>query len=81
MSRFYGKIKGERGEATRCGHRGMRAVCASWTGAVESVAYDVDGEDWVRVSLIPWHGVGVERLLYDGPIGGEDADEPDGQTI
>ena len=26
------------------------------------------GADWVRVSLMPWHGAGVNRTLFVGPI-------------
>ena len=73
MSRFYGTIKGTRGEATRCGHgpSGMTAVAASHTGAVRSHVYvGPDDEDWADVSLSPWSGCGSNVLLYRGPVGG-----------
>ena len=43
-------------------------------GAVQCRSYQEersDGvkEDWVVVSMIPWHGAGTNRVLYRGPIG------------
>jgi hypothetical protein len=73
MAHFYGTLNGSRGEATRCGTKnsGMRAVAASWSGAVESELFvdPATGEDFVEVSLIPWHGVGVREIIYRGPVG------------
>lgn len=70
MSRFYGTLQGNRGEATRCGSEasGIRATAASWSGAVRSYVFDKDGEDWARVELIRWRGVGTSALLYEGPV-------------
>ena len=72
MSHFYGTCQGHRGEATRCGTRdsGMITSCASWRGAVKCYAYEKDGNDWVRVSLMPWNGAGLSHVLYEGPISG-----------
>jgi len=76
MAHFYGTLQGNRGQATRCGSKdsGVTTVCASWSGAVRCEAYQEersDGvkEDWVVVSMIPWHGAGANRVLYRGPIG------------
>ena len=73
MSHFYGTIQGSRGKATRCGtvKSGMTTQCASWSGAVLCHAWrnERTGTDMVGVSLIPWHGNGVLRTLYCGPIG------------
>lgn len=37
MSRFYGYVcdeQGGRGEATRCGHKGITTAAQSWAGSV-----------------------------------------------
>jgi|TARA_Y100000310_G_scaffold327637_1_gene394310 hypothetical protein len=73
MAHFYGTLKGSRGvAASRRGTRnsGFRAIAASWHGAVYTYLYEKDGVDYARVELIPWHGAGIERLLYDGPVDG-----------
>jgi len=74
MSHFYGTVQGNRGEASRGGSKdsGMETYCASWSGAVRCSAYiNSDGVDCVLVELTSWHGCGVNKLLYDGPIGGK----------
>ena len=72
MSHFYAVIHGNRGESTRCGSKGsgITTTCASWSGAVRCMAWydEQTGADWVRVSLMPWHGAGVNRTLFVGPI-------------
>ncbi len=72
MAHFYGRLKGTRGEATRCGtaSAGLTTICASWNGAVECNAYTKDGIDYVQVQLREWHGKGMHHILYDGPING-----------
>ena len=73
MSRFYGVLSGERGDRTKRGHKTLRATAASWSGAVYAEMYIGDnGEERVRVGFTPWEGVGVSKVLYDGPI---EADE------
>ncbi len=70
MSHFYGKLTGSRGVTTRCGTKnsGIVAVAASWKGAVRTELFVQDGEDWAVVSLMPWQGVGVSRVVYRGPV-------------
>ena len=72
MSKFYGTLQGNRGQATRCGTNasGMEAVAASWAGAVRSSLIERNGEIVAVVELIPWHGAGVRKVLYEGPVGG-----------
>lgn len=74
MSHFYGTLKGNRGEATRCGSkdRGMLVHAASWEGAVcARVFHDEEtGKDWAYVRLTDWHGRGQHRELYNGPVDG-----------
>lgn len=73
MAHFYGKIQGNRGEATRMGSRGsgFRAVAASWDGSVRTDLWhdEEKDEDWCHVWLDAWHGKGVLRTLYRGPVG------------
>jgi hypothetical protein len=73
MSHFYGTLAGCRGEATRCGSKesGITTHAASWDGAVRARVYDRNGVGWTTVELVPWHGSGKNRLLYDGPVSGK----------
>ncbi len=79
MAHFYGSIQGNRGEATRLGTKnsGLETVAASWEGAVQvQVIYNERLDcDMVEVRLIPWHGQGVYRTLYRGPISGAKREE------
>lgn len=73
MARFFGTLKGARGQATRCGSTssGMEAIAASWSGAVRATAYASNGadRDSVDVSFITWHGgAGVSLPVYRGPV-------------
>jgi hypothetical protein len=72
MATFYGTVQGSRGEASRLGTRksGLRAVAASWQGAVEVALEDHDGEIWAEVALRQWNGAGVfpPVELYSGPV-------------
>jgi len=79
MAHFIGKLNGARGPASRLGTKnsGMEVIAASWNGAVKTTLYHnaSDGRDYAQVALIPWHGKGVSRILYDGPVD-KPADEP-----
>ena len=71
MAKYYGVLQGSRGEATRCGSRssGLTAIVASWAGAVRVTLADAtDGTEMARVELVPWHGRGVSKTLYYGPV-------------
>jgi hypothetical protein len=72
MAMFYGKVQGQRGEATRLGGRksGLTTTAASWQGAVKTTLSDRDGTAWAHVELIPWHGQGTSQVLYSGPVSG-----------
>ncbi len=75
MSHYYGSLEGSRGKATRCGTKrsGLITHAAAWSGAVRvELWHDVGTcRDWALVELVPWHGVGITRELYRGPV-----DEP-----
>lgn len=70
MAHFWGRIRGNRGEATRQsdGDSGLLAILASWSGAVQVHVYARDGEDMVRVTLEKTAGKGTEAVIYDGPL-------------
>lgn len=72
MAHFIGHVDGARGPASRLGTKnsGMKVVAASWKGAVKTTLYHdgATGKDYATVALIPWHGKGVSRILYDGPV-------------
>jgi len=80
MSHFYGTVdpQNSRTVATRCGHKGTGLVVtgASWSGAVRTNLYfdEETNTDMVRVSLTKWEGNGVDKVLYNGPVGGESND-------
>jgi hypothetical protein len=77
MSHYYGIIDGT-GRSTRRGfrHQGLTTHAASWQGAVKVTLYSDkpmgSGEaiDMAKVELVPWHGAGTSKVLYDGPVGG-----------
>jgi hypothetical protein len=71
MARFFGSVKGKRGEATRLGSRvsGLDMYAASWCGAIHVRLYAVEAADYVTVRMVPWKGRGTEVVLYDGPVG------------
>jgi hypothetical protein len=73
MSHFYSVVRGQgKTEATRRGSEksGIEATAASYEGAVNVELRVKDGIDWAMVRLIPWHGGGINAVLYDGPVGG-----------
>lgn len=68
MAKFYGKVQGDKGESTKCGHHTITAIAASWRGAVQTTLHERGGVTYARVELMPWQGVGVSRVVYDGPV-------------
>jgi hypothetical protein len=71
MSRFYGTVRGERGEGTRRGHGQICTNAASWSGAIQVFMY-ADEHDVERfyVKQVPWQGVGMSRLICTGLVNG-----------
>jgi len=74
MAHFYGVLNGSHGEATRCGTKssGLTTVAASWAGAVQTCLFVRDGIDYAEVSLREWQGNGTSRVLYCGPVSGQE---------
>ena len=79
MAHFYGTLQGSRGLATRMGTKGsgVTTYAASWQGCVIASVYynEKTGQDMARVELGTWHGSGTNRILYEGPVSGEEANE------
>jgi hypothetical protein len=74
MSKFYGTVEGNRGEATRCGtpKSGITTQAASWKGAIRTVVFvDDQGRDAYRVEMIPWQGAGESRVIETGVFPGQ----------
>lgn len=72
MARYYGGVKGTRGEATRLGdlRSGLDVFAASYQGKVTVRLYARGDVDWAEVSLEPHLGAGIRKTLYHGPVGG-----------
>lgn len=70
MARFYGKVQGNKGEATRLGHAttGLDVVAMSYSGDVRVKLYDAGGRDFVRISV--WDHTNCQRghTIYNGSI-------------
>mgnify|MGYP003149895686 CR=1 FL=1 len=73
MAHFRGTIEGARGPSSRLGNKntGLNVNAASWQGAVNVWLYEAGGVDMAQVCLRKHsNGAGVDRVLYDGPVGG-----------
>lgn len=74
MAHFYGTLEGNRGQATRMGTKasGLSTIAASWEGAVsvEIQHHEETGKDTFTISLIPWHGNGINRTIATGNLDG-----------
>lgn len=46
----------------------MTATAASWAGAVKTVLYEENGIEMTHIRLKPWHGQGISKTLYCGPV-------------
>ena len=73
MAHFYGLVTGNTSKASRCGTKdsGMTATAASWDGAIRTDIWYAPEEDINRyiVTMIPWRGVGVTRIMATGTVG------------
>lgn len=74
MAHFYGTLQGNRGQASRCGTKGsgLHIRAGSWQGGIQvDLEYDpATGTNMAYVSQIKWrNGVGVNKVLYSGPVG------------
>jgi hypothetical protein len=80
MARFYARIQGSRGEATRlgCTASGMTSEVMSWSGSIQIRMHNVrrgkQDIDWVLVTLSPHPSYSRPAnsvvTLYDGPCDG-----------
>ena len=72
MSHFYGKLKGSRGEATRCGTRssGLKTTAASWDGAIHVyLTANDDGTTHVEIWRTSWPSCEDMRCLDEFEMG------------
>jgi hypothetical protein len=69
MARFYGTVKGGRGEASRLGHpsSGLRVAAQSHSGDIVVDLHDQDGEDYVHI-FVREHVTRAKKSIYSGPI-------------
>lgn len=71
MARFYGTVKGGRGEAARLGHAttGLHVTAQSCSGDIRVDLFDENGEDCVWIVACE-HGGGLRKWkeIYRGPI-------------
>lgn len=76
MSHFYGRVRGGRSSATRCGHKstGLRVVAQSLQGDVNVELWHADGVDMAHVCFTSHGYSGRDVTLYSGPISPSDVD-------
>lgn len=69
MARFYGTIRGGRGEATRLGHAtsGLYVTAQSYSGDVCVSLSAVGGIDYVSI-FVRGHDGCNSKCIYHGPI-------------
>jgi hypothetical protein len=70
MARFYGTVRGGRGEATRLGHAtsGLRVSAQSYSGDISVELFAKGDEDWVVIRAGDHYGRGSGQCIYHGPI-------------
>ncbi len=51
MARFYGKVQGSRGPATRLGHNRLQVFAMSYAGDITVDMFVVKGEDWCSINI------------------------------
>lgn len=71
MARFFGRVQGRRGPATRLGHAtsGLDVVAMSYQGDVEVRMFAVGEADHVGI-YVREHGYrGHGKCIYTGPVG------------
>lgn len=70
MSRFFGTVKGNRGQATRRGHAsgGLLVQAKSYTGDINVLLHAVGEEDHARITATEHNSRTVGQVIYDGPI-------------
>jgi len=67
MSKFYGMVVGDRGEATRGGHHRIKASCQSYAGSViTELTYNHEGQLMVDVSVGIGESTSYGRTIFHG---------------
>lgn len=72
MAHFYGGIQSFRSQVLRVSGKrsGITVMAASPQGSIETHLYHQAGVDMAQVNFRPWRGQGIDRLIYEGPVGG-----------
>ena len=73
MAKFYGNLKGSRGEATRCGtgSSGISVSARSWNGSISVEMGEGETPDDPEVVIRAGNGSTTSgRALYCGPLSG-----------
>lgn len=69
MARFIGKVVGQRGEASRLGHKSLTGTLDGWGGGVRVYLSDLNGADWATITLTGGsNNVGDRVVIYEGPL-------------
>lgn len=71
MAHFYAQMKGNKGEATRCGTKGsgMSVQAAGWKGAIDVQLTARNDHDCYVVRLTPWMSSGgFARIIAEGKL-------------
>ena len=73
MAHFRGTVRGDRGDASRCGSKrsGLEVIAASWHGAIRVILeYDKSTDsDNFTIELIPWGSFKATELLAKRSFG------------
>lgn len=67
MAHFYGRLIGNRGEATRCGSKdsGIRVTAESWSTILTARQFHRNGRDRVTIDLTTKHGGYLFSGVFD----------------
>ena len=72
MSHYYATIpqSGRKTTPTARGNKttGLATIAASYKGAIRVELEHVDGKDIYTVTRVPWHGVGVHKVIAEGEL-------------
>lgn len=66
MSKFYGRLSGNRGETTRCGHSKITASCQSWSGSITTELTYEDDKLMVRILAAEDESTAYGRTIFYG---------------
>lgn len=67
MAQFYGRLRGNRGEATRCGSKdsGITVTAESWTTVIRTMQFHSEGRDKARIAVETKYGNHLLDVEFD----------------